>query len=398
MILRAPELPPPYLQVIGRINEMREKLRFATSDSLHRWNRLLARTSAARALVGTNALEGVNVTQDDAVAVIDGEPPLTAQDEDRFAIVNYWNAMTYIVQLAKDKTYVHNEHTIKSLHYMMLSHDLSVHPGRWRPGPIHITNIPTNTIVYEGPDVALVPGLMADLVEFLNKPSEQPLIKAAMAHLNLTMIHPFSDGNGRMARAMQTMVLSREGILDPHFSSIEEYIGRHSLEYYDVLAKVGQGSWHPEHDALPWIRFCLTSHYRQAADLLRRMTDMGQLWQALDAEAKRLKFNERVVNALADAALGYKVRNPTYRKQADVTNQVAKYDLKNLADAGLLVPVGERKGRYYTAGPLVQELRQKTRSPRQEPDPFTTQDIADALTESKQQPSLPGFEAATGRL
>src|SRR6516164_8478986 len=84
-----------------------------------------------------------------------------------------------------------------------------------------------------GPDHALVPALMAELVSSLNVKSNLPsVLGAAMAHLNLVMIHPFSDGNGRMGRALQTMVLARDGILDPRFLSIEEYLGRNTLDYY----------------------------------------------------------------------------------------------------------------------------------------------------------------------
>lgn len=371
MIFQLGALPPDYAQVTEIIVSLRERLKVHTSDNMNRWWGPLARLAAARAMVGTNSIEGIHVTLDDAVAVVDGEAPSTPQDENQAALRGYWNAMTYIVQLSKDLTYVHNESTIKSLQYMMLNYDLGKNPGRWRPGAIHVTNTATNKIVYEGPEVDLVPGLMKELVDFLNTPNERPLVKAALAHLNLTMIHPFSDGNGRMARALQTMVLSREGIIDPRFSSIEEYIGENVSDYYDVLAEVGQGAWHPENDPLPWLGFCLTAHYKQARQLLRRTADMSRLWMALEGEAKRRKIHERVVVALADAALGLRVKNPTYRNQAEVSNQVAKYDLKRLADEGLLIPKGEKKGRYYLAGPVLVELRKQTRSAETVNDPFT---------------------------
>ncbi len=66
-----------------------------------------------------------------------------------------------------------------------------------------------------------------------------------MAHLNLVMIHPFRDANGRMSRCLQTPVLAREQILAPQFSSIEEYLGRNTQSYYKVLGEVGAESWHP---------------------------------------------------------------------------------------------------------------------------------------------------------
>jgi Fic family protein len=120
------------------------------------------------------------------------------------------------------------------------------------------------------------------------------------------------------------MVLAMEGILAPAFSSIEEYVGRNPQDYYKVLAEVGRGAWHPERDPLPWIRYCLVAHYRQAQTLLRRYSETARLWNALEQAAKQHRLNDRVVNALADAAIGLQVKNPTYRKQAEISDQVAR--------------------------------------------------------------------------
>ena len=107
---------------------------------------------------------------------------------------------------------------IRSLHYMMIGYALDKSPGRWRPGPVYVHDESTGDIMYTGPDAIDVPDLMHELVEYLrNKDREHPLIRAAMAHLNLAMIHPFRDGNGRMARCVQTMVLAREGIVASPF-------------------------------------------------------------------------------------------------------------------------------------------------------------------------------------
>src|SRR5262245_25601388 len=107
MIFNVPVLPNEYMQVIEQIKYFRNELRAYTSDNMNRWWGPLARLAAARAMVGTNAIEGINVTLDDAVAVVDGEAPATPQEEDKAALRGYWAAMTYIVQLAKDPAYVH---------------------------------------------------------------------------------------------------------------------------------------------------------------------------------------------------------------------------------------------------------------------------------------------------
>ena len=79
------------------------------------------------------------------------------------------------------------------------------------------------------------------------------------------MVHPFKDGNGRMARCLRSLVLAREGIpLSPVFLSIEEYLGRNTQAYPEVLAQVGDGEWQPYRESRPWIRFTLTAHLHQA--------------------------------------------------------------------------------------------------------------------------------------
>ena len=162
---------------------------------------------------------------------------------------------------------------------MMTQHELQKRPGTWRPGSIYVRDDRTGRIVYEGPEAKEVPVLVDELLKTLNSDASiAPLIRAAMAHLNFVMIHPFSDGNGRMARCIQTLVLAREGILEPEFCSIEEYLGRSTQEYYDTLALVGKGGWNPRNDARPWIRFCLTAHYRQARIIVRRIEETRRVW------------------------------------------------------------------------------------------------------------------------
>jgi hypothetical protein len=101
------------------------------------------------------------------------------------------------------------------------------------------------------------------------------------------------------------------------FSSIEEYLGRNTQDYYDVLAEVGAGSWHPERDACPWVRFTLTAHFRQAQRLLRRVRQTDRLGALLEEEVKRLRIPERTVLALYDAAQRFRVHNRVYQEQLD---------------------------------------------------------------------------------
>jgi Fic family protein len=372
-LFRAPQLTPIERDVIRRIEEVRQQLRHNLAAP-RRWWGLLARNTLARAIQGSNSIEGYNVTREDAIAAVEGEEPLDPKDEAWLAVVGYRTAMTFVLELAKkDKDFMFNEGIIRSLHFMMLHYDLDKRPGNWRQGTIYVRREPSGEVVYEGPEVERVSGLIEELIESLNDDSkEHVLVRAAMAHLNLVMIHPFSDGNGRMARCLQTLVLAKEGILFPEFCSIEEYLGANPQEYYQALGETGRGSWQPKNSARAWIQFNLTAHYRQAVTLYRRTIAMANLWEEVSQLAKQQGFPDRMLFALCDGAIGIRVRNASYRTLAGVNDILASRDLKNAVDAGLLIPSGERRGRIYVGSPQLRGIFDKIKSMHlgRVPDPF----------------------------
>ncbi|MHB1524046.1 MAG: Fic family protein [Candidatus Dormibacteria bacterium] len=378
-LFETPDLDDAELSVLAEIDRLRTKLRWQLNEP-RRWVGSLRRMQFARAVQGSNSIEGYEAALDDAAAIDLGEEPLDADEETHLALKGYRDAMTYVLQLAGEDDFSYSEQLIKSLHFMMTNHDLKCRPGLWRAGSIYVRNDETGEVVYEGPDVDQVPKLMRRLVERLNDGGDAPsMIRGAMAHLNLVMIHPFRDGNGRMGRCLQTLVLAREKILSPHFCSVEEYLGRNTDNYYAVLGRVGAGAWHPERDARPWIRFILAAHLRQARTLLRRVKETEQLWDRLERRVKQLGLPERTVPVLWDAAMGYRVRNATYRAifnespEEAMSEVVASRDLRQLVDVGLLVPKGEKRGRFYLPSRELFAMRQeiiKARDRRDDSDPF----------------------------
>src|ERR1019366_3127218 len=196
MLYKTPRLSGPERKVLQDIAAVRDKLKNRISVP-RGWVGVLRRNTLARAIRGSNSIEGFNVTADDAIAAAEGAEPLDADREAWLAVTGYRNAMTYVLQLATDPHFSYNEGFIRSLHYMMLLYDLPKHPGCWRPGPIYVRDDERREVVYEGPDADLVPELIDELIADLNSERTDPvLVRAAMAHLNLVMIHPFSDGNG----------------------------------------------------------------------------------------------------------------------------------------------------------------------------------------------------------
>jgi Fic family protein len=359
MLFQPPDLNDEEHRVLHEIDGFRRGLRHVLHEP-RRWKGVLRRNLRARAIQGSNSIEGYDVSLDDALALLDDDEPMDADRRTSLEIVGYRNALTYIQQLAEDPHAALDASLLRGLHFMMLGHDLRNSPGQYRRGPIFVRDDDRDVTVYEGPDPDRVPGLMTELTASLADPDHLPVfVRAALAHLNLVMIHPFRDGNGRMARALQTLVLAREKVLAPEFSSIEEWLGRNTNSYYDVLADVGAGSWHPERDTRDWIRFTLVAHHVQAQTVLRRVDEAARLWRELSDLAESRRLPERTLTALFDAASGLRVRRSGYERDAEVEPGTAARDLRMMVAADLLSPVGETRARRYSATPELRAVRNR---------------------------------------
>ena len=365
MIYKIPELSKVDERILQEISDLRERLRLNLRVP-RRWNGQVRRSVLARAVQGSTAIEGYNSTLADVAALLEGDEDLDVVKETRNALAGYRDAMTFVLQVAADWPPI-DASMLRALHYIMLKYDFRAHPGNWRPGQVWVRD-DDGAVVYAPPPRDRLEGLLEETMGQLAQEGVPILARAAMAHLNLVMIHPFRDGNGRMARCLQTFVLAAGGIMEPVFSSIEEYLGRNTDSYYRVLQEVGGGEWSPERDARPWLRFCLIAHYRSARTQLRRIEETEFMWGECEILAEREGLPERVVGALNDAARGRVLRRSSYQRITELSTAeppsaaVATRDLAALVRAGLLQQEGEARNRRYRAAPRLREVWVRTRS------------------------------------
>lgn len=354
-----PRLDDHERQVRAEIEKLAQQLRLHIRSG-NRWTGALRRSTFARNVQGSNSIEGILATVDDVGAIAAGETPATVDHETELALQGYQLAMTFVLQLAKGEFDLDSS-LLRSLHFMTTSYDVTKWPGRYRQGPVYVEESATGDIVHEG---APSEGLTELVKSFASSAfeSEDPLIDAAMAHLNLVLIHPFKDGNGRMARIVQSLALSHESDIAPVFMGIEEYLGRRTSAYYDVLAEVGQGNYsNADYDpelARPWIRFMLTAHYNQALEIDHRIGSAGRAAQAMDDLAEKHSLPERSTQALYGAMFGDTVTRARYMDSLEesgepISEQTASRDLAALARAGLLIAHGDKRGRRYTPSDIV---------------------------------------------
>jgi Fic family protein len=169
-----------------------------------------------------------------------------------------------------------------------------------------------------------------------------------MAHLHVVSVHPFQDGNGRISRIVQSLVLARDGLLAPEFSSIEQYLGTHTRDYYAVLREVQGGRYEPGRSAAPWVDFCVRGHVEQARQRLAQVEAAARRWSRLEGLAEQRGWPDRLVIALEQSLFGGTER-ASYAVEAEVSPATASADLRRLVDGGLLVQRGRTRGTRYVA-------------------------------------------------
>lgn len=361
MLIATPTLAEDDLRVLAEIGSYQQKLRYQVREH-RKWEGQLRRSLVANAIQGSNSIEGINVSELDAAALVEGEDmSVEVDNHTRRAVEGYRDALTWVQQSVELNNFSYQEMLLSTLHFMIQKYDLRKWPGRYRAGGIFITGRDPLTPVYTGPNAELVPALMAELLDWLNHGDlDAPaLVRASMAHLNLVSIHPWRDGNGRMSRCLHTLVLAQDKVLAPEFSSIEEWLGDplNTQDYYRAL-RTTRATWEPEAaDAHQWIRFCLRAHHLQAQTVQRRVDRAAQLWGALESVVLEHELDERMVSGLYAAAVG-ELRRATYARDEGLTRDQSVRDLQRLRQHGLIRSVGHARTQRYVADGEIAEINE----------------------------------------
>jgi len=360
MLFPTPTLSAADERVLDEIDAMRRSLQHLVQDQPRAWVEGLRKYLTADAVAASNSIEGFRVSTVDVQDLMEGERDVEVSPENREETLAYQRMMTYLQSLHDVEDFAFGKGLLNALHWMLQGHRHTARrpAGQWRRGPVYVTDARDPSVAaYTAPDAAAVPALTGELVDWLNADDgSRPLVRAAMAHLHLVSIHPWADGNGRMSRSLQTLLIAREGVLAPEFSSIEAWLGRpgNIWEYYRELGLRGP-DFRPDQDVSTWIRFNLTAYHQQAQTVRGRWDRSARVWEALTAFAASGGLDERVVAALHDVAMAGRVRRSRYEQAEGLSVQQAQRDLRDLVAVGVLQPVGRTRARFYVAGPAFPE-------------------------------------------
>jgi Fic family protein len=357
MIYATPPIEDALQHRLNEFDELRARLGDRAGGA-GRWLGSLRRQWRAAAAESSIEIEGFRVPAQDTVAVASGAEPPDPTDEDRMALACYARAMDHVGIMADDPAFRWLDRVILDLHFDACYFQKDRDPGRYRRGGIEVTSPRGGPPAYIGPPPDGVPTLMGEVVDWLQRgdPSAHVAVRAAMAHLHVVSVHPFGDGNGRISRIVQSLVLAREGLLAPEFVSIEEYLGRHTDTYYETLGRVQGGSYQPERDASPWVEFCVGAHIDQVHRRLEQLDQAGARWGVLEELVAAHGWPDRLVIAL-EQSLFQGADRSSYAAEADVSSPTATNDLRRLLDAGLVQQRGRgRTTRYVASAALGDEL------------------------------------------
>ncbi|GAA3213600.1 Fic family protein [Actinocorallia longicatena] len=355
---------------------MRTDLRHQIRNAPYKWTEGLRKFLTADLVAASNSIEGFRVSTVDVADLMEGERDVEVSEDDKEETLAYQRMMTYIQTLHNAPDFAYSKGLLNGLHWMLQGHRHTVAKpaGQWRQAIVYVTDARDPSIAaYTAPKHEEVASLMAELVNWLNQDDgNHPLVRAAMAHLHLVSIHPWNDGNGRMSRSLQTLMIAREGVLAPEFSSVEAWLGRpgNTWEYYRQLADRGS-TYLPDQNVASWITFNLTAYHQQAQTVRNRLERsrhvLAQLTDFTEAEG----LDERLVSALHDVAMTGRVRRLRYEHAEALSVQQAQRDLRDLTASGILEAIGRTRARYYTAGPrFPQDVITTATTPTTLTDPY----------------------------
>ena len=355
-IIATPAKSPRLLRRLEELDESRRYLARHLGDSAQPWTGALRRLAAAEATVGSTSIEGYGASLEDTVEIIAGRHPSSTSDETQRIIAAYAQAMDRVAVLAEDDRFAWSPQTILELHFLVCHPQPEARPGRLRDGSVIVTR-GLGRDPYRPPSPSDVPALINEVATWLGSGdlARHPVVRAAMAHLNLVSIHPFRDGNGRVARIVQSLVLAKEGLLRPELVSIEAYLGRHTREYYAILEEVQGPAFDPQREASAWVEFCIEAHVFEAAERRRWLEVALARHDFCEQLAGEQGYPERLVVALDQALLGLPLTNADYRRETDVASPTAAQDLQRLRRDGWLDQEGGGRSVRYIAGRKLQE-------------------------------------------
>lgn len=364
MLIDKYELTDRAKRALQMIDEARDLLE-SHLDQPEEWHGVIRRQVLAGAIHYSTAIEGNRLTRDQVESIIAGEA-IEAPEKDRVEAMNYYRASRWCSTRSGDAQWRLTHETILTLHFMVGTELGSDYEplGQYRHGQNNVQDRRTGDVIFWPPRPADVPELMSELIDWARSRMEgqmNPYVLNALVHLNFVAIHPFSDGNGRVARLLCSLLMMREGYKAQAFWSLEEHLGEHAQEYGSAISNSVGPRWEPQRAvASRWVEWYLeavASQVQDAAETLRRSVAEFTAVIAGISATGALPSNPEQVSRRAIpiwlALTGGTVSRRQLARYSSVSDETLSRDLRRLADLHLLERVGGGRGAHYVPGARI---------------------------------------------
>ncbi len=315
-------MKPPYEitnKILNLIASISERIGEVNAAHLNKPPTKLRKRNRIKTIQSSLEIEGNTLTIEQITDLLDNKRVLAPKKD----IVEVKNAINVYNKLDKFKAY-----DLKSLckAHEILMKDLIENPGKLRISSVGI--IKGSDIAHIAPPGEMVFSLMKDLFDYLKNDDDLTLIKSCVFHYEFEFIHPFIDGNGRMGRLWQTIILKEHSPIF-EFLPIEALVKTKQQEYYNVLGKSdNQGS------STSFIEFMLEIIKDALEDLLK-------------IQNITLSNNDRIIHFKDIAGNGFFSRQDYLRTFKNISSATASRDLKVAADKGIIEKQGDKRMTTY---------------------------------------------------
>lgn len=232
----------------------------------------LRRHALARMTHASTQIEG-NILNIHQVEALLGNQKVDAPMRDIYEVENYIQALNYITSVVEKKLPITDAVVLK-IHRLVTENTLPAEKsGHYRSGPVYVVKrgvgIP-NEVIYTGPTAEEVAGLMRDLILWIQRSEKNeisPIIVAGVVHQEIAAIHPFSDGNGRTARALATLILYQRGYDFRRLFALEDHYNQARNDYYQAIA-IGKTYAERAVDFTPWLEYFIKG-FKEEIDVVK---------------------------------------------------------------------------------------------------------------------------------
>lgn len=337
------------LKNIGIIEACREVI--TNAPMVPAWERKFQEEALVRQIHHGTHLEGNALNISEAAQVVAGQQ-VVGRPRDIQEVINYRNVLEFIGKLADEaqegerKTI--QEDLILKLHKLTTDRILPPEKsGLFRKSQVVIKNSETGEVTFRPPPPVEVPFLIQAFLEWLNTSAFQThsILTSGIVQYEMVRIHPFVDGNGRVARALATLVLYKAGYDIRRFFSLEEYYDKSAQGYYRALQSVTK----KEGDLTDWLSYFtegLAIELTRIKDKIKKLSIDVHMKERMGG--KQLYLTERQIKIIEYIQETGFLQNQMFPQLFPmVSEDTILRELKELIDNGILVKTGKTKGARY---------------------------------------------------